>query len=162
MTYAFVIHNWKFITLHIWCPTSYGTMCGFLRSDGDAVQEPTWCTATWLHGSLGPMVILSDGCPMKGNSEPRILNLFCMLVTWMPIKGFFFKTCCNFVPGDKSCDLFCHGFTSFFCLCHFSIYVVRYCAESSIDLNPPFKSTMVSFDLENFEKFWQNGHPIAP
>ena len=25
----------------------------------------------------------------RANSEPRILNLFCMLVTWMPIKVFF-------------------------------------------------------------------------
>lgn len=97
----------------------------------------------------------------RANSEPRILNLFCMLVTWMPIKGVL-KTCCNFVPGDKSTVIYfvtdSHPFFAFAT----SRYTLSWRLRRVINrFKSPCKSTMVSFDLENFEKFWENGHPIA-
>lgn len=102
---------------------------------------------------LGSMVILSDDM----SNEGPILNqgFSICFVCWSlgcQFKVFFFKLAAILFLVTSHVIYFVTD-SHPLCLCHLSIYVVRYCAESSIDLNPPFKSTVVSFDLENFEKF---------
>ena len=155
MTYAFVIHNWKFISTHL------------VMAPGPMVMQFRNLRGVRLLGSMGHLdhddqwSLLSWWLVQwRANSEPRILNLFCMLVTWMPIKVFLKLAAISFLVTSHVIHFVTdsHPFFAFAT----SRYTLSWRLRRVINrFKSPCKSTMVSFDLENFEKFWQNGHPIA-